>query len=845
MSLTKELKTNVGFLMGLILITLSFTLHLVLYNSADRSSSNLLFEEDGIYYLNYAIAVIYFVGIVFYQFSIHKMKLSKYDYKQYICALILFCISCFTLNIPFDIFAKFSEWVNVYLIIMFSSLLLLCFNEYLPRATRIVNFFVIGLGAVMTFYFAIYLLPFIFIGILGAIFFGLSLHLLAPLILFITYLVQFIKKAKLRDEKIAFYAGVILPICIVVVYTIKWDNTKELIHKASASIVTRPDNQLPEWILLSQELERDFFTERILKGDLVYQTTIDGGMWSFGASNTLSERKEHDPLVLIGSGLMGQINLDQDERIKILESFFDLRHETKRKLWSGEHLTTSNVLNSIEVFPEYRMAYSEKIIDIKNNYVGWDGRQEEALYTFYLPEGSVATSLSLWINGKEGKSRLTTKSKADSAYAQIVGVEVRDPSVMHWQEGNTLTVYVFPCTPKEDRRFKIGVTTPLTLKNDKLVLSNVYFDGPDASSALETTVIEFKSPNGIIPDEMPRGFENIIPSKYQYSGSYKPYWEIQFPKTELSDHLFSFNGFNYQLKEYQPKLKSHAFDKFFLDINKSWTKEEFEQVFSLIGDKDVYVYYDKAFKLTAQNKDQYFDLLNQYNFSLLPIHQLQLDNETLVISKSTQNSPNLADLSNTVFISELKTYLNKRKNPVHLFNLSNHMSPYIKTLKEFKVFNYMDGNTTVLKEVLSNDQFKDPMERSDEAIFNINQTVIVKDSGTVKSEAPDHLLRLFAYNKIMDICGRNYFTSNDFIDSTAIAIANEAYIVSPLSSLIVLESVEDYERFDIDENKDSLKNASVNSSGAVPEPHEWALIILITLTLGWLYYKRRTNLRTH
>ncbi len=38
-------------------------------------------------------------------------------------------------------------------------------------------------------------------------------------------------------------------------------------------------------------------------------------------------------------------------------------------------------------------------------------RQQEAVHFFYLPEGAVATSLSLWIDGVEEKSRLTTPPK--------------------------------------------------------------------------------------------------------------------------------------------------------------------------------------------------------------------------------------------------------------------------------------------------------------------------------------------------------------------------------------------------------------------------------------------------
>ncbi len=48
----------------------------------------------------------------------------------------------------------------------------------------------------------------------------------------------------------------------------------------------------------------------------------------------------------------------------------------------------------------------------------------------------------------------------------------------------------------------------------------------------------------------------------------------------------------------------------------------------------------------------------------------------------------------------------------------------------------------------------------------------------------------------------------------------------------------DYERFDIKASKDSLKNAALASKGAVPEPHEWAMIII---AISLLLYVRRKS----
>jgi len=104
------------------------------------------------------------------------------------------------------------------------------------------------------------------------------------------------------------------------------------------------------------------------------------------------------------------------------------------------------------------------------------------------------------------------------------------------------------------------------------------------------------------------------------------------------------------------------------------------------------------------------------------------------------------------------------------------------------------------------------------------------------SKAPDHLLRLFAYNDIMRKVAANYFTPNS-INKDIVNEAQQAYVVSPASSLIVLETQQDYQRFGITDNDNSLKNASTKSSGSVPEPREWLLILLTAFVVFYLLYK--------
>ncbi|MCF0073525.1 hypothetical protein LZD49_23805 [Dyadobacter sp. CY261] len=68
--------------------------------------------------------------------------------------------------------------------------------------------------------------------------------------------------------------------------------------------------------------------------------------------------------------------------------------------------------------------------------------------------------------------------------------------------------------------------------------------------------------------------------------------------------------------------------------------------------------------------------------------------------------------------------------------------------------------------------------------------------------------------------------------------AEAAHIVTPVSSMVVLESQRDYDRFDIRKSKNSLDNATLKRFGAVPEPHEWILIGLFVLIISIFTIRR-------
>ncbi len=62
------------------------------------------------------------------------------------------------------------------------------------------------------------------------------------------------------------------------------------------------------------------------------------------------------------------------------------------------------------------------------------------------------------------------------------------------------------------------------------------------------------------------------------------------------------------------------------------------------------------------------------------------------------------------------------------------------------------------------------------------------ETSVMEDNAPDHLARLFAYNDIMRKVGDQFYAEEDFVNDDLVKEATAAYVVSPVSSLVVLET---------------------------------------------------------
>lgn len=835
----KSIKTNKDQYFNAGLIMWLFSLILLIF--AEYGSGKKADNGFVIFLLNFCISVLYLIVLGFKSVFGLKWKFWKLQHIYSIPLLQLFMISAFSLNREINIFDESTLWVQIWIIIQAIAWFTHCYVfDQKSKINYLLNF-ILGFSFIIYVYYAIYLIPLYFFSLPGMIVLGFSVHTYIPLF-FVLFTLKYLR-LNFQIESRRFYfniAGILAAIIIgcgfAAQYKISMDNIDQTYISWRKQKIT-----IPDWIYISQRIDKSFMNERVLKTDLVYLNYKWEGLWNTPGLS-YSEKLLHDPLMILSQSIFGNILLDEDQKIKVLNSVYDKRHLSQERLWPGFNLKTSSISTKVQILNSQRLTCTESIYEVENKGDKWLRSTEEAIYTFYLPEGSFATTLSLWINGKEETSILTTKAKADSAYKSIVGREVRDPSILKWQEGNRVMVKIFPCTPEAKRKFKIGFVSPLISENSTLHYQSIRFDGPDPGMASENVKIFTDEPNSLTA--IPAGFtkkDNHLEAVFNFTDD----WKIELQPRRMSTESFYFNGYAYNIEPYQETNQAFKPDQIYLDINDSWDINEFLKIREACKHKNIYVYDSTLIPLNEENSLHYFRKLNRLKFSLFPVFLIKDPSHSLLISKSENKGCTLKEIGDGYFSNEIKAYSLQNHGALHCLNLGRSHSLFLNTLSQLHILNRSDCKIDPLVKFLKSELIPSVNKDTNIIVLPSAGIKIVRSVSDKPESKPGNDLgfRTFAYNKTMEELGPNYFNA-DFVSESLIADVKKAHVVSPFSSLIVLESQADYKRFDIHRNAGDLENVKLNHSGAVPEPHEWALIILTFISLIYVRNKTKTSLHT-
>ncbi len=810
--------TNALYKWGVVLTLLSFGLLLLSIGSGvDEDSAIVAFMP------NYAIAAGY-AGVMLYRRAWRVIPVW----------LMMALISAWALNKGIPVFDNPVSWLGYVQVACGIGYLLLPVYELLNKALQVVVQVLLGLSLLVFGYLAVYLIPLYPIGIIGCVVLGLSLHSYVPLLI-MAHTVYRVGKLMRADSGARIIIPLVLAVGLVVPvsFVVRWSALNNEVKELCLRYPLEDSPEVPQWVRIAQAIAPTPIAGKYMKTGLVYATAMEeNDNWGF-PTRSYTEARKHDPLVVLATLFVKSPELAQDDRIHILESMQQSGHKTTERFWSDRNLATANVVTNARIWPAERLAYTEKTITVANKMRGGRWAQGEAIYTFHLPEGGIVTSLSLWINGIEQKGILTSRGRADSAYTQIVGIENRDPSVVHWQEGNTVTVRVFPVPGGDSRMFRVGFTAPLSYKDGNLQYNNVWFEGPDYTDAREIRQIEWA---GITTDPTMEGYKQNAAHRYEQTLPYDEQWQLTIKDPGMKLANFNFDHYNYALEAYQKTQEQVAFNTVYLDINSAWTAAEAELIQDMLKGKTVMVY--DGLNMVPAKSTGVINILLRQQFSLFPFHKTDTVGKSLVITKSTRYSPSVKLLKDSPFMTELAAAA-PNMGAVRVFNLSDELSIYHRTLRERRMILYEQGDIAQLEQLVSKGTFTANAEN--------DSTIVLQDAGlkitrqqrfAANGGKNDHIMRMYMYNNIMYRL-HNQLQIPDGEDTTLVADAEKAYVVTPASSLVVLETQADYDRFGIKKSNKTLGDATLSSKGAVPEPHEWAMIILVCMMLLWALRSRK------
>ncbi len=671
------------------------------------------------------------------------------------------------------------------------------------------------------------------ISIVGILALGMGFYGLVPAIVLIVHtlsILTYLQKNRLYF--FSFSAGISTVFIGLLLFTIGLTIESRKIADTAMIKSFNNNDDLPAYISVSQNLEPNFFNEILLKKDIVYMAPDDffnfRGFDSFGVKQ-FNQRKINNPFISIAYLFCEDPGLSNDDRINILRSNFDKRLETEEQLWSGEDLFTKNIKEDVKIYSDSRLAYTEITMNIA---AAEDSRRDqEAIYSFQLPEGSVATSLSLWVNGIERKGVLTTKEKAKKAYNQIVGVEYRDPSLMQWKEGNKVVVRVFPINNKTPRIFKCGFTTPLRVEDNEMNYQSLSIKGPNISNAETISRIQIVG-NTKIETSKDFEFKNGF---YINQSKGLDDWEAHMPLNEISPNSFVWKNKIYEVKDIQKTVIPFNPSEIILDLNTNWTTKQIESFVNL-NKRNIYVFINGQKRVINKENFKAIQLdFEDFHYSLLPLYKLAKN--SLIITKSGTFSANFEDLEDSNYLKKIKTETKQRN--IKVINISADINPFWQTVKEQKYVDYFQTNLKNSLKMIEQHQFI--LFKSAKNTVNIEPAQISiqenqKDSIS-KSNGTNHIYRMYAFGKVLE--EHVEIQGDSLANNQYVELAKEANTVTPISSLIVLETDEDYKKNGIEKNVNTLGNASINNDGSVPEPHEWLLIIIGTITLYFYYRKNK------
>lgn len=752
--------------------------------------------------------------------------------------LLMFLVSAFALNEEMRIMDASALWLKSILLSSMLVTALFALRLRLPRWLQQAGMVLYTAGFWLMVYFTIYLFPILVWGIIGSVALGLGMHAFVPMLL-AYYMYRLWSQWVAITPGLKWVSAVTTALILIWVaaYCIAWNRVQHKMDSAFAAASLQTEPLLPPWLQALQAVPHGSFQQQVILQDFAFSTPEHNGAIHFLGGRRANQgfTVVHDPLVMTALFLGGKSIVPPEDRKRMLEVLQTNELSSIERLWSGDDLSTTHIDIKAEVWPHMRMSYTEYTFTVANHAIRYfeGSNQQEAIYAVQLPQDAVVTALSLWMGDVEEKALVATRQKAEAAYTTIVGREKRDPSLVQWSEGNQVLLRVFPVPAEGFRKFKIGVTAPLLLQDGRMVQQGLTIHGPSLEHT--TTHMQlWRHGSPLLNPQAPQAFSSPQPGIFVYQGKYMPQQHITWPYTPIEPHSISLQGLTYNLQERVPALQPVRWQRVYADVNAAWSHQEWEQLLKAAQHYEVYVWNLGMVRVTPHNQQQLFDQLQQLSFSMFPTFAIPAPAHSLVISKQSGPTPSIAQLTGE-HAHWRKMAIPPQGEKCLWFQVGAGNTMYLCGLRQRGLLRYASGTFSDALVRLRQQVFEEDLNTLEAVYLHESHMRIAPVDMPHGSRAPDHALRLYTYHRVLQagVVGQQHQARHAQLTEAALY----AQVVSPLSSMVVLETQRDYNRFDITDQSEGLQQAALQNSGAVPEPHEWALLILSLVCLAIYYFK--------
>ncbi|MBI1320615.1 MAG: hypothetical protein GC168_16955 [Candidatus Hydrogenedens sp.] len=496
-------------------------------------------------------------------------------------------------------------------------------------------------------------------------------------------------------------------------------------------------------------------------------------------------------------------------------------------------------------------AYLEWVMTFANS--GPQAREARTL--LHLPPGAVASRLTLWINGEEREAAFGGREQVQAAYREVAVVRRQDPALLTTQGPDRVLLQCFPVPARGTMKVKLGVTVPMLVRDGQ-----AYLRLPDI---VERNYAFAESGAHHVWMEAPAAMTTDIDTlaAEQVNGTYALRGEVPFRRhqddwlgwvavpaqAETAVFAASLGELNARMAVSPAADASLAEGPVWLVVDSSASMahaatdwQEFLSAFPADTRFHAMMTYagNPAFDTSDPAALIRWIEAQYYGGGHDPMQAL----ETSWDEASGTDGSRLIWVHGPFPLARPATagieQLMMRRPPVtrdgrpRLFDVQvspgpNRVLEMLGPVRGLVSVPVVNGLGASLRYLAEHGRLED-IQR---------EYTLVDEPAADVLPGTDHLVRLAVNDTVLGLlAGRDSEAAKE-----AAALAVRTRLVTPVSGAVVLERQEQYERHGLDpgENQDAVAQIP-----AVPEPEEWALIIIACIALVVLLVRRARQYRT-